>query len=353
MRILHCADIHLDSKLNANFDSVKSRERRAELVISFKHLVDYAIDNYIDAIIIAGDLFDTGVISNATIGVVEHCIRKNPQVDFYYLRGNHDEKDVLGELNLPNLKVFGKDWTYYRPTNGERVVIAGAIEPSEAPVLNASDINIAVLHGQVYENGATDAINLTKLRHKAIDYLALGHIHKYQIAELDSRGMYFYPGCLESRGFDECDEHGVVILDIDDNGTIKRNFVKWGERQVYRINVDISECLNTFDALEKITGTLEEKRVNERDMVEIVLTGNMSELAKISLAILEGELSKQYYCVKIKDSTGIKIDLEDYTKEISLKSEFIRLVMRDSSLDEDTKKEIIRTGLLALAGEIV
>ena len=52
--------------------------------------------------------------------------------------------------------------------------------------------------------------------YKNIDYLALGHIHKYKQAELDQRGVYCYSGCLEGRGFDECGEKGFVLLDIDE-----------------------------------------------------------------------------------------------------------------------------------------
>jgi exonuclease SbcD len=50
----------------------------------------------------------------------------------------------------------------------------------------------------------TEVISLKELKNKAIDYLALGHIHSYKMEQLDSRGVYCYPGCLEGRGFDEC-----------------------------------------------------------------------------------------------------------------------------------------------------
>lgn len=352
MRIIHCADIHLDSKMNANLDPVRSRERRAELVLSFKHLVEYANQNNIDAIIIAGDLFDTGTISNATVGVVEHCIRKYSDIDFYYLRGNHDERDVLEGLKLPNLKVFGKEWTSYEMDKESRVVITGAINPSSDIELNPSALNIVVLHGQIYESATTQDINLSFLRHKSIDYLALGHVHKYTAGELDARGTYCYPGCLESRGFDECSEHGIVVLDIDSHRNINKNFVKWGSRQSYRLSVDVSDCFNSYEALNRIEHTIDTNRVTEEDMVEIILTGDMSELAQISIDMLEGELKNRFYCMKIKDNTGISINLEEYTKEISLKSEFIKIVLADDSLDENTKNEIIKTGLLALAGEI-
>ncbi|MCM1083087.1 MAG: hypothetical protein NC393_05185 [Clostridium sp.] len=43
MKIIHCADLHLDSKLNANLDGAKKRERKAELLGTFTRLIDYAV----------------------------------------------------------------------------------------------------------------------------------------------------------------------------------------------------------------------------------------------------------------------------------------------------------------------
>ena len=63
MKILHCADIHLDSAMTANLDKDKARERRSELLASFKDMVGYAVKECIGVIIIAGDLFDTRNVS--------------------------------------------------------------------------------------------------------------------------------------------------------------------------------------------------------------------------------------------------------------------------------------------------
>ncbi|MFQ8900993.1 MAG: hypothetical protein ACLR7D_02880 [Lachnospira eligens] len=46
MKILHCADIHLDSAMTANLDKDKARERRSELLASFKDMVGYAVRVY-------------------------------------------------------------------------------------------------------------------------------------------------------------------------------------------------------------------------------------------------------------------------------------------------------------------
>ena len=88
MRIIHCADIHLDSKMNTNLSKEMARERKAELLTTFCKMVDYAVENGVEAILIAGDLFDTKKVSATAGNIVSDVIRKHPHISFFYLKGN-------------------------------------------------------------------------------------------------------------------------------------------------------------------------------------------------------------------------------------------------------------------------
>ena len=196
MKIIHCADLHLDSKLNANLDKDKATLRRAELLDTFSDMVDYAADNGVDVIMIAGDLFDKSHIRKQAKTRVTEEIKSHSDIDFIYLQGNHDKTDFLKEislLNLPNLKLFSdSEWRGYRYGD---VVITGREITSENSrtftmnlVLDQADVNIVMLHGQESDhegNDRTEIIPLTELRGKYIDYLALGHIHSFKKAKLD------------------------------------------------------------------------------------------------------------------------------------------------------------------------
>lgn len=107
MKILHCADIHLDSAMTANLDKDKARERRSELLASFKDMVGYAVKECIGVIIIAGDLFDTRNISVGAKKEVYNIIINNPSITFYYLQGNHDNGSFVSYLDeIPaNLRI--------------------------------------------------------------------------------------------------------------------------------------------------------------------------------------------------------------------------------------------------------
>ena len=87
MKILHCADIHLDSAMTANLDKDKARERRNELLASFKDMVGYAVKECIGVIIIAGDLFDTRNISVGAKKEVYNIIINIDKALTNYLKG--------------------------------------------------------------------------------------------------------------------------------------------------------------------------------------------------------------------------------------------------------------------------
>ena len=87
MKIIHCADIHLDSKMSANLTKEKARERKTELLTTFQNMVAYGVEQGVAAIIIAGDLFDTKNVSATARNVVKDLIQGHPQIAFYYLQG--------------------------------------------------------------------------------------------------------------------------------------------------------------------------------------------------------------------------------------------------------------------------
>ena len=57
-----------------------------------------------------------------------------------------------------------------------------------------------------------------------------------------------------------------------------------------------------------------------------------------------------FYYEKVYDETSLLIKYSDYEKDVSLKGEFIRMVL-NSDLDEEKKSEVIRCGIQALIGE--
>ncbi len=349
MKIIHCADLHLDSKLETNLDRAKAKIRRAELVRSFERLAEYAKNNAARLVIVAGDLFDHNSVTKSTVQTVASVIAAADGVDFLVLAGNHDSSNAFELVTeLPkNLHFFSDSWTSFDYDN---VTVSGiALTAANANVVYSSlslspeRYNIAVMHGDI-----SSEINLPSLRGKNIDYLALGHLHEHSEGKLDERGVYAYSGCLESRGFDESGVKGFYFIDTDSK---EYTFVSGlSERNMHEVAVDISGLMDYSQIRAKIDEQLSLVGAREQDMVKVVLRGNVSIDANKAPEQLLKYLEGRFFFAKIKDKTRAEINADDYKNDISLKGEFVRQVLA-SELSDEQKQEVVLLGIRAIRGE--
>lgn len=359
MKMIHCADLHLDSSMVTNLSAEQARERTMELLFTFQRMVAYAEEQKVKAILIAGDLFDSKKVSVVTQNGVRDAILFHPSIDFLYVRGNHDSRSVLfdEEERPENFKVFGEEWSTYSYGS---VTVSGVNESgmklvsAEELELQADKVNIVMLHGQVTEyirEEGRDWISLKEYRNKPIDYMALGHIHQYHKESLNERGSYCYSGCLEGRGYDECGEKGFVLLDIEEQErTVISTFVPFAKRNLHILEVNIEDCMTSFGIARKIDSVLTEEMLPEKDLVKIHLVGGLDVECEKNMTFLREKYQDIFYDFKIEDKTTPFVDYGDYILEETLKGEFVRLVQQ-ADLQEEEKAEIIRCGILALAGE--
>ena len=363
MKIIHCADIHLDSKLSANLSPDKAAERKKELLSTFVGMVDYAEENDVTAVLICGDLFDTARISALARNTVKDAIVRHPHIDFYLLKGNHDSDAFIDSFEeIPvNLKLFSDSWTSYETGKTGNIVIYGveldatnskAAQASFAP--DPQKINIVMLHGQQAETASKDkaeVIDLKLFRNKGINYLALGHVHEYKCEPLDAYCKYCYPGCLEGRGCDETGDHGFVLLDVnEETGEVADKFVAFAYRHIYEVPVDVSGLSDSPSMLEATEKALSLSGAGSIDMVKVVLTGNVDPECEKDPEFIRKSLEDDYYFIKVYDKTSVKVDPATYMYDTSLKGEFVRKVLDREDLTDEEKGEIVRMGLEALMG---
>ena len=354
MKIIHTADLHLDSAMKTNLSKEKAKMRKNEILNTFERMVDYAKNNEVSAILIAGDLFDTKTVTVKTRDIIKRCIEENPGIDFLYLKGNHDNEVILYDEEIPsNLKFFDENWISYE--YGDVVItgahLSGKSNLYDSLLLDKGKINIVTLHGQEQKyvgKDKTETVNLPLLKDKYIDYLALGHIHSYKEDKLDSRGIWVYSGCIDGRGYDECGEKGFSLITVEDGG-ISHEFVPFMSRLINEIRVDIKGCEKTSDVDRLVSEKLYE--CSPDSLVKVVLTGKISIECSYDLSYIEDKYKNNYFAFKIEDDeVGIEYNIEDYMYDASLKGEFIRTVMAENYTEEE-KRQVIEMGLKALSGE--
>ena len=363
MRLIHCADLHIDSKLQTWLSEDKAKERRDEILSNFPRLVEFAKANMVSGIMIAGDLYDRNSVSKHAENAVMAAIEANPRLMFYYLPGNHDDHCFLSTLKEKpqNLIVFDDRLRTYRLNQSGSVTISGIALTEDNNKsfyddisLNEHSFNIFMLHGEERTGGSShfeECLQIKLLRNLHIDYLAMGHVHKPSLSKLDDRGMICYPGCLEGRGFDECGPRGFYMLDINENSLrVNYTFVPFAKRRMLSIEVFCEDCMKTEDIEQRIEDALTETDYDSSDYIKIVLKGKIDALCEKDIPYLLKYFEKRAEVVRIEDETELRVDYDSFANDMSLKGEFVRLVAKTGYSAED-KAEIIRLGIEALMGE--
>lgn len=365
MYFIHCSDLHLDSPVEAHLNPHQAQLRRQELLGTFARLADYAEEHHITAIMISGDLFDSDPVSSSAVQYVLHTAQKHPSVDFLYLPGNHDVSAIhclerAGYTDnfyiVGNYPSIDNPHVILQKTYGS-VVITGLSGPIEQlPSLLADCTNLVMVHGQISSNPTVPSAENGELHYcsrdfsgKHIDYIAAGHIHQFRIIPIDRRCTFCYSGCLEGRGFDECGEKGFVLLTVTPEGAVAPQFTPFALRTIRKLDADITGCTDYAQIETMVTDILADAKPS--DLVRLCLSGTVPPDLNLHINWLTHTFYSNFYFLLIEDHTKPAVSYKDYQFDISLKGEFIRLVLSSDNLTESEKAEIIKEGLQALSGE--
>ena len=172
LKILHAADLHLDSAFEA-LPAGKAALRRSEQRELLRRLAALAQQEKAQLVVLSGDLFDS---DNSYYETGEELIRCLTQmaVPVFIAPGNHDyyaPRSPWARLKLPdNVRVYGAAFT----EKHAGPLLKGFRAPREEGVFN-----LLCLHGEVGKpDSPYDPISEAALAESGADYAALGHIHK-------------------------------------------------------------------------------------------------------------------------------------------------------------------------------
>ena len=247
-RFLHAADIHLDSPL-IGLSGVEGRvaERiRTAPRAAFELLVEKAIEEEVDSLVIAGDLYDgtwrdykTGLFFAEQMGRLNQA-----RIPVFLLHGNHDaQSQITRPLVLPdNVNVFGirKAETFqieelsvalHGQSFRQAATTDNLVPGYPSPIDGA--FNIGVLHtalGGMGEHANYAPCSLAELVAKGYDYWALGHVHQGQV--LHEQPHVVFPGNLQGRHVRETGPKGAYLVTVDhgevtDLTALEMDVVRW------------------------------------------------------------------------------------------------------------------------------
>ncbi|HVG76861.1 MAG TPA: DNA repair exonuclease [Patescibacteria group bacterium] len=228
LRVLHTADVHLDGDVGGTLEQQAAYRERGRRVL--QRIVDRALDDEVDLLLIAGDLFDHNRVPDATIAFVRGELDRLRQ-PVVILPGNHDALYSKSIYDRHDFSAGAPHVHVIRQRDGETLdfpelqvsVWGRAMEEHVSTFQPLGNIprpddrrwSIAMGHGFFYPErqrpDRSSPIFAEEIRDAGWDYFALGH-HHLRTDVSQGRVAAHYPGAPLEGGSGHADG---ALLRID------------------------------------------------------------------------------------------------------------------------------------------
>lgn len=273
MKIAHFADCHL------GYRAGRSREdgtnlRELDGYMAFEEAVDGMIEEKVDVVVLAGDLFHSPEPSVKSFREASRILQKFPkETKIYCITGNHDTFDnktvpsAVTPLNIPEMNIYTFEEPY-RLIEIEEVALhlvshhnfGEQDETMEKLVPVEGKVNILVSHGSIYDETIEEVLSSNmspreviipqEVLDKGWDLILLGHIHKRQKVGKNA----YYSGSLLRRGWaDPEGDRGWILWEVSKETIERTDKNVWQRAQEETIidchalsTVEIEEVVKEF-----------------------------------------------------------------------------------------------------------
>ncbi|MBS4171883.1 DNA repair exonuclease [Bacillus sp. FJAT-49736] len=348
---IHCADLHLDSPFVGLQYMPKEIFNRIQesTFTAFTKVVDAAISQNVDFVIISGDLYDGEDRSIKAQARLRKQLERlaNEKIEVYIVHGNHDHLGgVWTTIEMPdNAHIFSAnvEMMEYISKTGVKVHLYGFSYPEKHVrerridlynKIPGADLDIGILHGHC-EGGSSihqtyALFSIRDLLEKDMDYWALGHIHKRQILHQDP--YIVYPGNIQGRSLKEQSMKGCYAVTLSKNEA-SLNFIETSDiiwesitisaRGITYFHDLFTKCKEAIEAIRKQNqATLLQVDIQDTEHLEATAHGKITngELLEI---LQDGETEEDQfvwtYRLKLNEyNAGILNDHQMFKKELGI-----------------------------------
>ena len=338
MKILHTADWHLDTPFSG-FSGEKRDFLRRELLKIPAKIAQLAVNEGCSMILIAGDVFD-GAYTTDSLDAVRTALG-NCGLPVFISPGNHDfctpDSPWLAERWPENVHIFkgGMESVAVSARNC-RIYGAGYSSMDCEPLLEnfrkegQETCHIGLIHGDpTSASSPYSPVTAAQVRASGLGYLALGHIHKSGFFTA-GQTLCAWPGCPMGRGYDELEEKGCYIVDLD---TKVCRFVALDAPRFFDLEAETGErAAASLDALLP--------PVESKDFYRVTLTGSGDGSVEELLARFAHIPN-----LELRDQRTEKVDIWAAAGEDTLEGVYFRMLRQ--MLDTADEKEAAQIQLAA------
>jgi DNA repair protein SbcD/Mre11 len=364
--------------------------------------IDYALENTIDFFLFSGDAYKTIHPSPTQQRLLMRCFLRLYKADIpiIIIVGNHDNPlsfgkatslDIFGELPVTGFHVFSKPGSLLLQTKNGPIQIVGIPWPSRTNIAisnthaNKSTSALtdyiaqsvssliqkfalqlnpeipAVLAGHLTVSSGifsgsekraiygTDPVLLpSQLAIAPFDYVALGHLHRYQNLNPHGYPAIVYSGSIERVDFGERKEDkGFCIVNIEKKGITNHQFIKTPMRPFIQIEVRLKP---NNDQTQQIIEALQDYQINDA-VIKILYHVPSNTKDSIDLQKIVQACSQAWYLVSITPIKSFEAREKRTSMNIDMDFQTILNTYFESKVEFRDKKDDLIKKTLALQYE--
>jgi DNA repair exonuclease SbcCD nuclease subunit len=371
VRILHTGDIHLGKpfrRLGAQAEAATKRVEEA-----FSRVCTLAIEQKVDVLVIAGDLFDSNKVSARLVAFAKAELSRVGSAGIHVgaIAGTHDKLEdekgaVLLKEKFSELPLFHflQGASYQCDIPDLSLTLCGHSnvynKSTESPLRdilpqNPQKYSVGIVHASVAIEGkfAPDdyPVTVEEVERSPFSYIAFGHWHRMQ--EVVKRKAW-YAGSPEVLSLQEEGAGNVLLVEIDDNG-VHIEPQKVGVISFDTCDIELSRIVD-IPAIEQSVL----RGASETCIRTVTLRGVVSPDTFYDLTELRDSLAPHFFALKILDKTTVSLDdetLQKFPEELVI-GRFVRMLKAeiDAEADEAKKKRLekaLQIGIALLLGREV
>lgn len=365
-KFIHAADLHIESPYKGvgQMNDALGKSLVEHGIKAYDKLIQTALDEQVDFLLIAGDSFDS---ESGSLSAQYRFLRgleklNTAEIPVFIITGNHDPLVSWSKhLKLPNnVVLFAADNVQQHSVfkKGEKLTeIYGVsygkkeeFKPLAKQFLknDSTDFSIGLLHGTIAgieTNIPYCPFDLETLRASNMDYWALGHIHKREVIS-ERNPLVVYSGNIQGRHFNETGEKGCYLVSVEHGEIIQHDFISLSDI-IYDYQVlDVSRMVSLADFFKAMHEIKTEKTIQSKSYLLRIRLKGKSELHSIFSNHSEMEnLTKELNAENVYQDRFVFVDrfINESYPEIDLEarkqsSDFIAdLLVRFDELELDEK----------------
>lgn len=368
IKIFQTGDIHLDSPFSGG-DILRSENGRKRLRALFRRMMDFVREKKYDLVLIPGDLYDTGFLSEESAEMIRTELASLP-CPVVISPGNHDPYEkgsFYMSSSLPeNVHVFSDESLGKFEFEELGAVVYGYAFTSNAHYANplegffadSDKIKILCAHSEVGVPLSGKApMSYGDMEASGFDYAALAHIHKAPEVYSSSRLTAAYSGFAEGRGFDEIGQGSalsVSIFETGDKKEIKYEKISFSDYSFEILPINVTGIDSDDDIASLIEREIDTLHYGNSNSLRVLLEGFLSLDFSPNLSYIKKRCSSAVDYFEIKDNTMPTFDAVALSKDMTIRGELYRTL--EEKLNSGDMKErnlaamALRIGLASLDG---